>query len=277
MRLGEILLGQHVLTMEQLYSALEIQKRDGGRLGEILVSLNVVTPEQWTTILATAVKAAPPMPRTIADLGIPAARLFNLMIKFMHFQSLSSVSDLARAMKLPYAIVRQVMDDATSRKAVQPTGGGGGTQFIEIHYSLSVEGRKMLDDACDQSLYLGPAPVPLNVFRQQVEKQRVSNEVITGDHMRQSLRDLSLPERYVRKLLPAINTGRSILMFGPPGNGKTTIASRFAALLQQLVFIPHAVEVDGEVIKIFDYGLHKPAVSDKDRATIEELENVIES
>lgn len=278
MRLGEVLVGRKIVTLEQLYEALHIQKADGGRLGDILVSLNFITAEQLATVQAAVAQSTPAMPRTIADTGISLSRLFNLMIKFMHFQSLESVSSLARAMKLPYSIVRQVMDDATLRKAVQPMGSSGGSgQFIEINYTLSAEGRKMLADACEQSLYLGPLPVPLSAYRQMVEKQRVSNEVITAEQIRRGLQDLALPERYVRKLLPAINTGRSILMFGPPGNGKTTIASRFAALLEQLVFIPYAVEVDGEIIKVFDQGLHKPAVSASDRARIEDLENINEA
>lgn len=275
MRLGEILVGRGVVTTAQLFSALEIQKRDGGRLGDILVTMDVLTPEQVQSVQAAVVRATPAVPRTLADTGVPSSRLFNLMIRFMHFQGLESVSALARAMKLPYAIVRQLMDEATSRAAVQPKAGGG--SFVEIFYSLSNEGRKLADAACDESMYLGPAPVPLSAYRQQVEMQRVSNETITAEGLRQGMRDLALPERYVRKLLPAVNTGRSILMFGPPGNGKTTIASRFAALLAQLVYIPYAVEVDGEIIKIFDAGLHRPAVSSGDRATIDEMESISEA
>ena len=275
MRLGEIVVGQGLVTTQQLFSALEIQKRDGGRLGDILISLNLLTTEQVRTFYAAVAKSTPPVPRSVEETGIQSSRLFNLMIRLMHFRGLETVSALARAMKMPYAIVRQLMDEATSRSAVQPKGGGG--QFIEIYYTLSNEGRKLLDSACEQSLYLGPAPVPLDVYRQQVEKQRVSNETITAEGLRQGMQDLALPERYVRKLLPAVNTGRSILMFGPPGNGKTTIASRFAALLRQMVYIPYAVEVDGEIIKVFDAGLHRPAVSAADRASIDEMESLAEA
>jgi MoxR-like ATPase len=277
MRLGEILVGRRIVTLKELYAALDIQKRDGGRLGDILVSLNLLTAEQFTSVLAAVTQATPAPPRTLEDTGIASSRLFNLMIKFMHFQSRQTVSDLAKAMKLPYAIVRPLMDEATQRSAVQPLGSGNGGGYNEIRYTLSAEGRKMLAEACEQNLYLGPAPVPLNAFRQQVEKQLVSNEIITADHLRQGLRDLALPERYVRKLLPAINTGRSVLMYGPPGNGKTTIASRFAALLDQMVCIPYAVEADGEIIKIYDHGMHRPAVPAADRATIDEMESVMES
>ncbi len=277
MRLGEILVGRGIVSLEQLKAALEIQQRDGSRLGDILVALNLLTTDQMRSVLASVTLMTPAVPRGIADTGISPMLLFNLMIRLMHFQSLQSVSGLARAMKLPYAIVRQVMDDATQRNAVQPLGGNGGATFIEIHYTLSDEGRRMLAEACNQSLYIGPAPVPLNSYRQQIEKQRVNNETLTVEHLRKGLQDLALPERYLRKLLPAINTGRSILMYGPPGNGKTTIASRFAALLDQVVQIPYAVEIEGEIVKVFDQGVHRPAVAATHRATIDEMESVSEA
>jgi MoxR-like ATPase len=276
MRLGEILVGRGLITLKDLYASLETQKLHGGRLGEILVAAGLLTIDQAVAALTSVAQATPAMPRSIGDTGIPNGRLFNLMIRLMHFQSRQSVSDLARAMKLPYAIVRLLMDEATQRNAVQPLGTGGGV-FAEIHYALSTEGRKILAEACEQTLYVGPAPVPLDAYRNQVEKQRVNNETITLEHLRQRLLDLALPERYIRKLLPAINTGRSVLMFGPPGNGKTTIASRFAALLDHVVYIPYAVEVDGEVIKIFDAGLHRSAVSAEDRAAIDQMESMAEA
>lgn len=277
MRLGEILVARGIVSLEQLNAALEIQQRNGNRLGDILVALDLLTTDQLRSILASVTLVTPAAPHSVGESGISQMRLFNLMIRLMHFQSLQSVSSLARVMKLPYAIVRHVMDEATQRNAVQPLGGNGGSTFIEIHYALSGEGRKMLVEACNQSLYLGPAPVPLDSYRHQVEKQRVNNEAITVDHMRQGLNDLGLPERYLRKLLPAINTGRSIFMYGPPGNGKTTIASRFAALLGQVVYIPYAVEIEGEVMKVFDPTVHQPAVTDAYRDAIDDLESVSEA
>lgn len=277
MRLGEILVARGIVSLEQLNSALEIQQQKGNRLGDILVSMNLLTTEKMQSVLASVTLMTPASPHSLAETGISPERLFNLMIRLMHFRALQSVSGLARAMRLPYAVVRQLMDEATQRKAVQPLGSTGGAAFVEILYVLSAEGQKLLAEAGNQSLYLGPAPVPLDSYRNQVEKQRVNNETISVEYMRQGLKDLALPERYLRKLLPAVNTGRSILMYGPPGNGKTTIAGRFASLLDHVIYIPYAVDIEGEVMKVFDPTVHRPAVAAEYRNAIDELESVSEA
>jgi predicted ATPase with chaperone activity len=81
---------------------------------------------------------------------------------------------------------------------------------------------------------------------------------LRADQLREGFAGLMMPERYVRKLLPAINAGRSILLFGPPGNGKTTYACRIAELYSDTVYIPHAVEIAGQIMRVFDPGLHRP-------------------
>jgi predicted ATPase with chaperone activity len=105
-------------------------------------------------------------------------------------------------------------------------------------------------------------------YQEQIQRQRISNEMLDADTLRKSFAGLVVPEHYLRKLLPAINAGRTVLLFGPPGNGKTTLATRIATLFRDVVYIPYAVEVAGQIIKIFDAGLHKPLVSEADTATL---------
>ena len=119
----------------------------------------------------------------------------------------------------------------------------------------------------DQSVYLGPAPVSLIAYREQIEKQRITNEMLEEATLRKGFDGLVVPEQMFRRLLPAINAGRSVLLYGPPGNGKTTLSTRIAALFKDIVYIPYAVEVAGQIIKVFDAQIHKPVRPGARRAT----------
>jgi predicted ATPase with chaperone activity len=164
-------------------------------------------------------------------------------------------------MKLPRRIAQQLMDEAVQQRFVEAKGAAG-SLALSIRYALSEAGRAAAKEALEQSLYMGPAPVCLAAYQEQLGKQRISNEALDIDAMREGFSGLVVPEHYLRKLLPAVNAGRSVLMFGPPGNGKTTLATRIASMFKDVVYIPYAVEIAGQIIKIFDPTLHKPASSE---------------
>ena len=99
-------------------------------------------------------------------------------------------------------------------------------------------------------------------YRDQIEKQRITNEMLDEAALRRGFAGLVVPEQMIRRLLPAINAGRSVLLYGPPGNGKTTLSTRIAGLFKNPVYIPYAVEVAGQIIKVFDAQIHQPRMAE---------------
>lgn len=273
MRLGELLVGRGIATVDTICTALNHQRRTGATLGAVLVWMGVVTEDQLTTLMASIDAETPKQPRTMAETGIADGQLVNLMLKFMLLESREAISDLSRAMRLTFQVVQDLMGQAIQRQLVQAMGARAiSGAFSDIRYTLTQEGRAAANDAVRQNQYVGPAPVPLALYREQIQKQRIANEFISADRLRSGLGGLQVPEHYIRKLLPAINSGRTILLFGPSGNGKTTVANRIARLFTDVIHIPYAVDIDGHIMTVFDRTLHEPVVAEDDRRSLEALE-----
>jgi predicted ATPase with chaperone activity len=245
MRLGEILLKRELVTPAEVSHALDRQKTNGGRLGANLIALGYLTEEQ----LSSVIHGAPPAPHGVSATGVASRDLISLLLKFMSIEGCETVLDLANRIKLPRLVVQQLLDEAGQQKLVQAMGASS-SLGLSIRYALTEMGRNAAKEALDQNLYVGSAPVPLSAYTEQIETQRIANELLDADTLRRGFEGLVVPENYLRKLLPAVRSGRSLLLFGPPGNGKTTLATRVAKIFKDTVYIPYAVEVAGQIIKV---------------------------
>jgi hypothetical protein len=260
MRIGEMLISRGLVAGHDMDAALRRQQIKGGRLHDNLIAMGLLSEEQ----LASVVGSAPVVPATLAETGVLERNILGLMLKFMLLESCETVMSLADRMKLPSRVVTQLLEDARQQHLVQSMGNTPGSTGLSIRYALSELGRAAAKEALEQNLYVGPAPVCLTAYQEQVQRQRITNEMLDAEALWRSFDDLVVPDHCLRRLLPAVSAGRSLLLFGPSGNGKTTLALRIATMFRDVVYIPYAVEIGGQIMKVFDPSLHKPVVTEED-------------
>ncbi|MGH6720465.1 MAG: hypothetical protein ACREER_14220 [Alphaproteobacteria bacterium] len=254
MSLGDILVAKGLVTTEQIGQGLTHQREKGGRLGDSLVTLGFVTAEQIEDVII----AAPQAPLTIEDTGIDTLFLMNLLMKGMYAENMETPSQLAEAMKLPGTMIGKLLQEAKNRKLVEISGpAGDGTTVGEMRHALSRAGREWAAEAMLQSQYFGPAPVTLNAWRDRVGQQRITNELIARKKLDDAFTGLVVPDRFLARLGPAINSGSAILIYGPAGNGKTTVAEIVGKIFENVIYIPYCVAIDNDIMKVYDPTIHR--------------------
>lgn len=254
LRLGDLLIRAGLATEQEINQALERQVSLGGRLGENLVALGVITPAALEGFL----HRIPPEPENIAATGVDDTELMGLLMKLIYAGRLESVRQFAEAIKLPYHLVLELVQMAVDRKLLHTLGARDGGGIADMCYTFTDEGRRWTIDALQRVGYVGPAPVPIEVFNQQVNLQKLTSETITYARIRKALGELTVPDSIIEQCGPALNSGRAMLMYGPPGNGKTSVALRLTSVFNDIIYMPYAIIVEGQIIRVFDASLHAP-------------------
>jgi len=195
----------------------------------------------------------PPVPQTFADLGVPESLVLDLMLRRMVIEGFSSMTGLSKAIRVSLPIVDLVFKHMRQQQLVEVKGmSGNDYQFV-----LSAAGKQLASERFQVSQYAGACPVSLNEYHAAAKSQSAR---ITVDRrlLRQAFSDLVVSDKMLDQMGPAIISQTSIFVYGPTGNGKTSLAERMLRVYQDAVMIPYAVEVDNQIISVFDPVVHQP-------------------
>ncbi|CUH08266.1 hypothetical protein JSE7799_00051 [Jannaschia seosinensis] len=199
---------------------------------------------------------APPSPRSLAETGLTQVVLREIMLKTVFRKSIETTREISEAVCLTTGLTQELIDQLRNAGLMQATGTMHAGASGELGYQLTDQGKARAIDALAQSEYYGPMPVPLEMYKAQTSAQSVRNVRITRRRLMASMGHLILPENLLDQLGPAVGSGRSVLLYGPPGNGKSSIAEGIRAVLGDNIWIPHAIEYAGTVITLFDPIVH---------------------
>jgi predicted ATPase with chaperone activity len=253
MAIGELLLAKNVIDEEQLQKVLQQQKIAGGRLGDNLVALGYITRGDLESIL----QEPPPLAKTVEQTGLDDNFLLNCLLRTMYISALQTIPELSQQIKLTRGVIEELLTFA-KKEALVEIRGPSEKNYNIMRYALTKGGKERASEALRRCEYIGPVPVQLETYQVQVQKQTITNEVVSIEKLKKSLSHLVLSEDVVRRLGPASNSGRAVLIYGAAGNGKTSIAEALVSAFEQPVYIPYAIEADGQIIKIFDLSTHVP-------------------
>ena len=211
-----------------------------------------------------ASQGAPFLPLPISsldDTGISSLWLQDLALKILYFQGYLSGFRIAEELALPFSgVVDQILETLKREKSVEVKSSQMGLGEGSYQYAITGGGIVRVREALERSQYAGPAPVSIGVYNEAIRRQARGRVLVTSQAMRQILSQLVLSENTFQQLGPALNSGNSIFLYGPPGNGKTSVAKAFGNLvLSQDMYIPFALYVDGQVVKLYDSATHQRA------------------
>jgi hypothetical protein len=218
-----------------------------------------------TALTEPGVALRPPAPRTLEESGLSAALVTQLLLKHLHFGADLTGHELASRTGLEFSVIQTLLESLCYAHLCEVVGGSivGGPSF---RYRISDEGRRKTLLYLEHSHYVGPAPVPVAQYRAyMLAHGRADAASISRARVREAFSHLVLSDRVLDQVGPAVAAGHSMFVYGPPGNGKTVIAQAIEKLIDGEIAVPHAIEVEGQIIRVFDPVSHRALSRDPEQ------------
>lgn len=221
-----------------------------------LLQFPATQPRAAQDIRATLPRA----PQTLEETGLSTNFLVELVAKTMFQLGLTRLTELSAQLCLAGTVVEAVCLYMRRESLLEVTRRG--QHEADVQFELTQAGRGRAAEWLSRNSYVGAAPVPLEVYTEQVRAQSVAKQTATAPQVHAAFADMVLSKRLMDLLGTAVNSGRPILLYGPPGSGKTYLAEQLQRLITGAIAIPSAIYVHGEVIRVFDAQCHHPLTLD---------------
>src|SRR5437660_3815524 len=224
---------------------------------------------------------APSAPESMKEAGLSLSFLNDLILRTLYVRGGMLGLDLARFLCLPFKVLEEALKFLKDEKCVE-VAGGDLIGRVSYRFNLTELGRRRAQEAMKQCAYVGPAPVPLEDYIEQTYRQSVTGISCTAEVLKNSFSHLVIPEAMFNALGPAVISGKSVFIYGPPGNGKTAVARSIGDFMNTAggeIYVPHAFLAEGAIITLYDKAVHQLSEADAgdrvedNEATIRRLMN----
>ena len=202
----------------------------------------------------------PAVPQTLAETGLPNSLVEQLILKILYFKGDLMAGDLCRAMGLKFGFVEVIIEGLKLQQLIQVKSSLGFGRISSI-LSLTELGRGVARDYLESNQYAGPAPVPIAQYCSAVLAQQMPAHWLTLERLAQAYSHMVVTEGILDQIGPAVSSGKSFLIYGQPGNGKTQIAEALSKIQGSDIYLPYALECQGNIIQLYDPIYHKPSVN----------------
>jgi len=201
----------------------------------------------------------PPPITQISDTGLSRLWLQDLALKIFYYQGYLTGYEIAEKISLPYtAIVDKIVETLKREKFIEVKASTMGLGEGSYQYGITQAGINRAREALERSQYAAQAPVPLEDYNKAIVRQSLGKLNVSPRALRSYLGELTLSEDIINRVGPAINSGTSVFIYGPPGNGKTSIARAIGSMiLRESIYIPYSIFIEGQVVKLYDSVNHE--------------------
>jgi hypothetical protein len=209
---------------------------------------------------------APRAPSTIEDTGLGAEQIAQLCVKHLYGGEATGLV-LADRLRLPYALLEAIIERARSEKLVEVRGSSG-SGTAGFRFALTDLGRERARQYLDANGYVGAAPVPLAAYLEFMRRLAAARGYIDRPRLKKGFSNLVIGDDVLEQLGPAVNAGKAVFLYGPPGNGKTVIAEGMGRTFGGDMYVPYALDIDGQIVTMFDPINHESLEDEADSPSV---------